>query len=159
MGENGIIQWNKTYNPNNFEQYYGNSVTQTQDGGYLLAGAAGYDSPLCYYAFIIKTDELGNMEWKKTFGNEGDNNQITSVIQLNNQSFVFGGFSNADYWLFKTDDQGNLLWNKIYGHPSTDEFSWSMIQTSDEEFLLGGEKRVILQYTGINRFVKVDKNG
>jgi ribosomal protein L21E len=58
--------WSKTYGGDSAD--IGQSVCQTTDGGYILAGyTSSYGSGL-YDAWLIKTDSSGNMTWSKTFG-------------------------------------------------------------------------------------------
>jgi hypothetical protein len=60
--------WNKNFGGSNWER--ANSVQQTIDGGYIIAGGTksfqveGSDSS----AWLIRTDSQGNKMWDKTFG-------------------------------------------------------------------------------------------
>ena len=61
---NGNFQWEQTFTGNGY--FYGNSVQQTSDGGYIIAGLNGAsgDSQMG----LIKTDATGNLQWQQTFG-------------------------------------------------------------------------------------------
>ncbi len=60
----GNIQWQKTYGGNDEEQ--ANSIQQTGDGGYIVAGwaesfGAGHED-----CWVLKLDASGNVQWQKT---------------------------------------------------------------------------------------------
>jgi len=67
---NGNVQWAKTYGGTSTD--LAESVRQTSDGGYIVAGhtysfgAGGRD------IFLIKTDANGNIIWAKTYGGTSD---------------------------------------------------------------------------------------
>jgi len=60
------LEWIKTFNG-----FQGNSVIQTSDGGYALAGATSVSGA----ASFVKTDSSGNLEWQKAYVN------VVSVVQ------------------------------------------------------------------------------
>jgi hypothetical protein len=62
---NGNVIWAKAY-----WGLYGDearSVQQTSDGGYILAGITNSYDTLSAYAFLIKTDASGNIQWAKAY--------------------------------------------------------------------------------------------
>ncbi|MEW5760054.1 MAG: hypothetical protein AB1779_04750 [Candidatus Thermoplasmatota archaeon] len=137
---NGNEQWNKTFGGSNYD--YGNSVQQTSDGGYIVAGwtksyGAGQSD-----AWLIKTDSSGNELWNKTFG--GSNSDIGySVKQTSDGGYVIGGYTRLsvvggyDVWLIKTDSNGNEQWNKTFGS-TNDDCGYSVQQTSDGGYVIAG---------------------
>ena len=56
---NGNIQWAKTYGGTSYD--YARSVQQTSDGGYIVVGETRSFGAGNYDAFIVKTDENGNI--------------------------------------------------------------------------------------------------
>jgi hypothetical protein len=101
----GNERWSKTFGGTGRD--YGNSVIQTSDGGFVIAGytlsfGAGGDD-----AWIIRTDEYGNEYWKRTYG--GSASDIAySVKETYDGSIVFAGHTLSygaglhDAWLVKT---------------------------------------------------------
>lgn len=100
----GNIQWSKTYGGANDDDT--NSVVQTHDGGYALAGGTtsfGNGGNDCY---LVKTDSDGNMEWNKAYGGTCFETAC-SVIQTSDGGYALAGatssFGNGryDFWLIK----------------------------------------------------------
>ena len=99
----------------------GNSVKQTNDGGFIVAattssfGAGGQD------IYLIKTDENGDTLWTKKFGGTG-NDRAANVVQTNDNGFAVFGTTNSygngrdDFLLWKTNLLGNSEWYKIFDY-------------------------------------------
>lgn len=121
----GHMEWNKTYGGNGRDE--GESVIQTSDGGYIIAGYTGW-----YDEWLVKTDPDGDVEWNRTYGGV-ESNQFSSVIQTDDGGFAIAGGG----WLVKTDGEGNLLWNHNYGGPSNDGV-YSLVETWDRSYALAG---------------------
>src|SRR4030042_5507462 len=109
----GGVQWRKTFEDVGVAGI--NSVVQTKDGGFALSGsniAPPIMSPV-YSGWLIKTDDQGNVQWRKTFGPL----QSCHVIQASDSGYVLVGtisnnVSSVDAVFVKTDPYGNILWDK-----------------------------------------------
>ena len=90
---NGNTQWNKTYSCTRLLDCWieqANSVQQTKDGGYVLAGFAGSAGPANDEVWIVKTDEAGNVQADLTFG-MGRRDCAYSVIETQDGAYVAAG--------------------------------------------------------------------
>ena len=145
----GNIQWLKTYG--GFTGEWGESITQTLDGGYAIAGGATRSSLRAIV--VVKIDVNGNEEWVKYYGlpfdtNMGDWGRGNDIIQTLDGSFVLTGgtffdsyTSNSDYGealvVMKVDPLGEIIWHKIFGGSGRDS-GRSIIETADGNFLITG---------------------
>jgi hypothetical protein len=136
----GNMQWNKTYGGPKFD--FAQSLIQTSDGGYALAGYTYSYGAGDYDFYLVKTDGSGNMQWSKTYG--GTKTEVAySVVQTTDGGYALAGETdsygagNYDFWLVKTDSSGNQQWSKTYGGAS-DDVVFSVIQTSDDGYALLG---------------------
>ena len=104
----GNMQWNKTYGITGIN--YANSLVETSDGGYVLAGYT-YSTAGKGDCLVIGTDSFGNMLWNRTLGGaESDSGQ--SLVAAADGGLVIAGSTNSfdagsgDFWLIKTDEFG-----------------------------------------------------
>jgi hypothetical protein len=137
---NGDTLWTKTYGGTGTDR--GNSVQQTVDGGYIIAGytdsfGAGNDD-----VYLVKTDANGNTLWTKTYG--GTQDDVASWVQQTADSgYVIAGDTRSfgaggrDVWLLKTDANGDTLWTITYGGTGTD-YGCSVQQTADSGYVISG---------------------
>lgn len=100
---NGNEQWKKTFEVS--KQTVAYSVQQTSDDGYVLAGYTSVYNQR-FDAWIIKADEDGNEQWRKTFeGSKQD--MVYSVQQTSDNGYVLAGYTSSygaglnDAWLIK----------------------------------------------------------
>jgi hypothetical protein len=122
---NGDEQWNRTFGGTGDDS--ANSVIETADSGFLLAGrtdsfgAGGADM------WLIKTDSNGDEQWNQSFGGLG-NDWAKSAIKTADGGFLLVGVSyNYDavitlstILLIKTDSNGNELWNQTFTRTTID---------------------------------------
>jgi Dockerin type I domain len=137
----GNMQWKKQYGGADSE--YANSMVQTSDGGYALAGEKCSPGGVGNHDFLlVKVDSNGNLQWNKTYGGT-DYEVAYSLVQTSDAGYALAGTTyssgagNGDFWLVKTSAVGNALWNKTYGGTNTEE-ARALLQTVDGGYTLAG---------------------
>jgi len=129
-----IIEWTRIYGGDN-ERDSGNSVKQTFDGGYIIAGEKS--NPYINYSkiYLIKTDSNGDSLWTRLY----DGSDCYSVQQTFDSGYILVGSK-----VIKTDSLGNIQWENVYSSPKI----YSIQQTADGGYILAG--------TGL---IKIDESG
>jgi predicted secreted protein len=139
----GNMQWNKTYGGAYADYAY--HMTNTSDGGYVIAGDTNSFGSGSNDIWLVKTDSTGNMQWNKTYGRTDPDNAAsqTWVIQTDDGGYAIAsdtrnfGSGSFDMWLVKTDASGNMQWNKTYGGTNPD-LAFSVVQTDDGGYAIAG---------------------
>jgi hypothetical protein len=156
----GNILWNQTYGGTKIDQAH--AIVQTGDGGFALAGYTQSFGGGTQSSWLIKTDSFGNMEWNRTYGEEGMV-YASSLVSTSDGGFALAGetFSEDrlfDFSLVKTDEDGNLQWTQTYGGEQWDRAS-SLVSTSDGGFALVGRTISFGEGSYDCWLVKTDMNG
>ncbi len=150
------IEWQNTIGGSSSEAL--TSIQPTKDGGYIFGGSSLSDSSgdkteNCFGQsdyWIVKTDDLGNIQWQNTIGGSSAD-VLTSLLQSADGGFVLGGYSKSDvsgdksencygwedYWIVKVDSLGNILWQNTIGGNEEDRL-FSISETRDKGYILGG---------------------
>lgn len=142
---------------------YGYSVSQTTDGGYIVAGSTiklGIGgSEVC----LFKTDNHGDIQWTKTIGGPAFDGAY-SIIQTNDLGYVLTGYASGlgagddDVYLIKTDMNGDSLWTRVYGGTGA-ESGRSVQQTNDGGFIITGYTTSFGAGNNDVYLIKMDMNG
>lgn len=146
--------WSKTFDGTNHMK--ANSVRQTDDGGYIIAGDTGSSGT---GAYLIKTDAAGNEVWRQFFrGLNNDAIRGGSVRQTYDGGYILTASSrhpnsdppyDIDYvMVIKTSADGTKQWETIYypargggEHPVSSHHSitYSTVEsTSDGGYIVVG---------------------
>jgi hypothetical protein len=114
---NGDTMWTRTFGGINGDD--GNSIAQTNDGGYIIVGSTSSYGTGLGDVWLIKTSARGDSEWTHTFWGWGpsEGNSVQPTIDggyIIIGSTQFGGNGHGA-WLIKTDCNGDSLWTRTYG--------------------------------------------
>ena len=131
---NIVFTFIKTFGGSNFD--LANSVQQTMDGDYIIAGETMSYGVGGYDFWLIKTDVVGNEQWDQTYGG-GNDDRAHSVQQTTDGGYIIAGVGDFNFWLVKTDANGNEQWNQTYGGSSWDQ-AHSVQQTMDGGYIIAG---------------------
>lgn len=159
----GNVEWQKCFGGTSRDAAL--SVQQTSDGGYIVSGYAlsddgdvvenEYDqngNPTYHGMqdiWILKLDDLGNIEWQKCLGGQGDEFAL-KIIQTTDGGFIIAGntygslygeiidvHGSWDIWIVKLSPIGNIEWQNCLGGTEWDMCS-DISQASDGGFILSG---------------------
>jgi hypothetical protein len=113
----------------------GPSVQQTLDGGFIVATEDGSGSGNVQ---VVKTDDLGEVLWTKSYGLGPDLTRGISIRQLRDGDYVMcggrsGPFGSYSGWLMRLDAEGEGLWAKLVGGVNK-----CIQQTLDDGFIIAG---------------------
>ncbi|HYV91101.1 MAG TPA: hypothetical protein VE978_04935, partial [Chitinophagales bacterium] len=131
-----------------------NSIEQTTDGGYIVAGYTSSNSGDVSDnhgntdAWIVKLDTAGTLIWQKALGGSSfdygseilrtaDGGYVTLGSSLSLDGDVTGNHGGLDFWATRQDDNGNVLWQKSLGGSAADS-GVSIKQTADYGFIVAG---------------------
>lgn len=117
-------------------------VSQTSDGGYVVAGETNSFGPGYSNGWIIRLAGNGSVMWQKAYGSGSES--IRSIAQTTDGGYVVAGSTNSsgavngDVWVIKLDTGGNTAWQKRYGGTGS-EFARSIRQTQDGGYIVAGQ--------------------
>ncbi|MDR2352367.1 MAG: T9SS C-terminal target domain-containing protein [Deltaproteobacteria bacterium] len=148
----GTIQWQKSLGGS--ESDVANSIRQTSDGGYIIAGRTkSNDGDITGNhgkndSWIVKIDSEGAIQWQKSLGGS-QFDEANSIRQTSDGGYIIAGESESydgdvtvnhgrnDFWIVKLDSLGTIQWQKSLGGQRFD-FAKSIQITSDGGYIIAG---------------------
>jgi len=121
----GNMEWSKNYT-NSGVPFQINSVIQTSESGYVLAGCVSENLPSLEWDWTIKTNSYGDIMWNKTFGLSRGNSIAQVILQTSDGGYVLAANHNVS----KLDSGGNIQWT------TNAVIASSLIKTDDGGYLL-----------------------
>ena len=179
LNSNGEIQWQKALGGAADDR--ANSVQQTPDGGYIVAGYSNStDGNVTgnhgkYDYWIVKLSSSGDIQWEKTLGGSSDD-KANSVQLTADGGYIVAGFTGSnnfdvtgnngfdDAWIVKLNSDGTIQWQKALGANGQD-YTRSIRRTNDGGYILAGYTYSYRNdFPGFNDrpdywIVKIDGNG
>jgi len=140
LAADGTIQWQKSYGAAGYDEGYW--AEQTDDCGFILVGATDSFGQGNGDVWVIKVDDLGEIQWQKTYG--GAEVDIGHYVkQTCDGGYVVAGLPASfgagldDAWVLKLDATGAVQWERTYGETKTDS-AMNIIEFDSGGYLLGG---------------------
>lgn len=142
----------------------GQSVIQTQDGGYAIIGTAqnpNNDNSLDLY--LAKVSASGSLEWDEYYG--GTNlDRGFDLVELDNGDLIlcgatrsFGAGSDDVYYL-RTNSQGDVTWEKYWGG-LTGDLGKGIVYDGNNTLAISGKSETQTIPQGNMLLLKTDLNG
>lgn len=140
LNSSGDLIWQKIFGGTQTDQP--SKLLVTNDGGCIVTGRTNsingdvINPSSGYCGWILKLNNLGEIEWKKCFENAVMD--IQHIPSLNQYVIIgYGQGLGGDSWIAKIDNFGTVIWQTIYGG-SGYELARAVELTSDEGFLTCG---------------------
>ncbi|MFW9904775.1 MAG: hypothetical protein ACFFFH_10615 [Candidatus Thorarchaeota archaeon] len=92
--------------------------------------------------WVVKTDNIGTMEWDVVFGGDGDD-IVSSLLQTSDEGIIVAGYSNSpstnrqDLYLVKLNNDGDIVWHHEYTGDENKSVR-KIVSTTDGDVILGG---------------------
>ena len=150
----GDTIWTKCYG--NSKNDWASSITQSPDGGFVIAGTTEIDTTNIYNIldfWILKLNSEGDSLWTRYYGGSGWD-LASSINQTSDGGYIVAGRTNSsdgdvwggniindsiyDYWTVKLNSDGDTLWTKCFGGSNEDK-AFSIQQTNDGGFIVAGQ--------------------
>ena len=157
-------EWEKTFGGNDDYDYYGSSVRQTTDGGYIIAGTAASRSTDKSDVYLVKTDPSGVEVWNKSYGGNGkySGNSVQQTVE--GGYIVVGGTGSgmgSSIYLLKIDAEGNEIWSHTFNSAEFGDHGPSATgndvqQTADGGYIIIGSVRSVSSWVLL---IKTDADG
>ena len=149
----GVQEWQKCLGGTNGD--YANSIQQTKDGGYIVAGytrsrdgdVSGYHSFNDFW--VVKLTDAAEIEWQKCYGGY-DDDIAYAVCQTKDSGYIVAGFTYSNdgdvlnnkagnnIWILKLNTSGEIQWQKCYGGSEFD-CAIDINETDDGGYIIAGE--------------------
>ena len=142
LNSRGDSIWANTYGGNQDDYPY-NGI-ETFDGGYAVFGWTKSHGAGLEDAWLIKTDDQGDIIWSKTYGEYSLNDYGIHGQQTSDSGYVITGYhgnwGSYHVWLIKTDQQGDTVWTRTFGQElGSENKGLAVQQTDDDGFIVVGQ--------------------
>ncbi len=141
----GHVLWEQTYN--NLLQDRGYTVSACLDGGFLLGGFS-YNGGQ-YDTFVVKTDSLGQEQWRRTFGTATQNDLLAAVCALRDGTYIVAtnvgtrqvnGTQLYRYDVHHLDSAGQTIWSRRLGPEGRSNELYTTHELADGSIVIAGQQ-------------------
>ncbi len=153
MDASGVVAWQRLLGGTADDYAY--SVRQTNDGGFVVAGATrSIDGDVVgghgdFDFRVVKLSGSGSISWQVVLGGSGADNAY-DVQQTTDTGYIVVGRSAStdgdvtvnhggyDYWVVKLSSSGTMQWQRSFGG-SNDDNAASVQQAADGGYIVAGD--------------------
>ena len=160
LDQTGDTIWTKTYGTPN--QDYGQSVIQTSDQGYMIAGRTYASYTLeSGDAWALKTDLNGDTLWTKKYG--GNDEDIFYCVMETENGYLFTGQTRSfgpgyvNVYAVRTDYEGDTIWTRTYGG-AISQNCYALHQADNGNYVLAGYSQSFNEANDVY-LLEIDING
>ncbi len=120
----------------------GQSVAQTIDGGYIIAGRTDSFGKGKDDVYLVKANQTGEEQWARTYGGV-EFDMGFSVQETSDGGYIIVGSTSSfgkgyyDVYLIKTANSGDEIWSKTFGGKE-DDWGFSVKETKDGGYIIVG---------------------
>jgi len=129
-----------------FQKTYGGAadedignLLEAPDGGYVTVGNTKSCTQTVADLCIFKTDKSGNLQWAKSYGDNGTGN--VNIASTENGYIIAGTVqvpgNGNDILVTRTDTVGNVLWKKTFGG-THDDYGNAIYRMKNGEYVVLG---------------------
>lgn len=120
----------------------GRRVLYKKNVGFYIAGYSNSFGNSGYDFYLVKTDEAGNFEWEKSYGDFGWERVYDAVLTADTGILMVGETNstfnnNKDMYLVRTNQSGDTLWTKQIGTEFDDKLT-SIHALDDSTYYVAG---------------------
>ena len=135
LDADGNVLWTHRYELAGWQ--YASQVAETDDGGFLLAGfSMSSGSRRQADTWLARCTSNGELEWETSFGDPAYDDYATSLIRLEDGTYLIGSIANG-VLLSRVDQDGNVLWRRsLVGQ--TVHGAAGLIELEDGGYLVAG---------------------
>jgi hypothetical protein len=154
LNATGEIQWQRKYGGTKDD--VARDIIATKDGGFICIGETYSDDGDVTVqngvsdCWVIKLNEVGEMEWQKSFGSIGTD-YGTKILETIDGYVVCGyghsinGYDNGwhglyDVWVMKLNFEGEIIWAKAFGG-SHNDYGWDTILEPDGSIIIAASTK------------------
>ena len=119
-----------------------NSIVQTKDGGYAIAGYTSSFGPGSQAVYVTRFFKDGTVRWSKAIGGTGLD-MAYSLVQSKDGGSAITGYTNSyavgieDVYVIKLDSDGAMKWSESIGGSAAEQGK-CIINTRDGGYAIGG---------------------
>jgi len=151
----------RVYGGDSYDSGY--EVIETDDNGFLIAGSSGsFDEGLSSQILLMKTDDLGYEQWRKTYGGQFSDQARSMQVSADGNLFI-GGFTETtdqsyQVLAMKLTMDGDTLWTRQFGGEQWD-FCKQLVALPDGGCALFGETHSQGAGEGDFYLIRLNTNG
>jgi hypothetical protein len=138
--DNGNFDWAKAYGGTGDDG--ANSIVETSDGGYIMAGYTESFGGGGYDMYVVKTDASGVIDWTMAYGGALDE-RAYAIVELSGGGYTIAGGTSStgagstDVYVVNIDANGAVQWTQTYGGSGYD-YGYDIKVTSDGGYIIAG---------------------